>query len=190
MKYNLFIFVFSIVVFFTACSKSGTSGGALSSGPSWTLTFDGKKYSWSGTLPPSANNSGVSAYISSTGLYPTATMSMASSLVSGSYPQNISIQLSSVNTGTFEMTPSTYQISSPVGNTLTLVLNGNSSTMYSTIAPGSNIIFKINSLSNKTLATNGYTGLGYVTGTFSGTIGDLSGGMHTISGSFNAARYQ
>ena len=112
-------------IFFTACSKSGTCGESLTIGPNWTLTLDGKNYNWAGSLPTSANNSGVSAYISSSGLNQTATMSMASSLVSGSYPQNISVQLSSVNTVTFR-----------------------------------------------------------------GSILDLNGGMHSMSGSFNTAWYQ
>ncbi len=188
MKFKLLNLLFIASFIFSACSKSGSDGVVKPSGPSWTLTVDGKNYSWSGPIVATASNNGQASYVGTLDVSPRADMVMNSISVAGFAPQMIAVQLSSVGTGTFMMTPSINLIGPSPSNTFSLVLDNLN--LYSSIAPGSNITFKVNSLSNKTMVTDGVSGAGYVTGTFNGTIGDLLGGVHTISGSFNCVRLQ
>lgn len=188
MKYTFLIYAFVGAIFLSACSKTGTNEGSLTTGPNWTLTLDGKKYSWSGPFPATVSNNGQASYVGTFGISPAANIVLNSISVAGLAPQMITIQLSNTATGTFSMTPDTYIIGNDMGNSFSLVLDN--SKLFTTVAPGSNISFKVNSLSDKTFVTNGINGYGYVTGTFSGTIGDLSGGMHTISGTYNCVRMQ
>ncbi len=188
MKYKLLLQLFVASFIFSACSKSRSDGVVKPSGPSWTLTVDGKNYSWSGPFPATVSNNGQASYVGTFGISPAANIVLNSISVAGLAPQMITIQLSNTSTGTFSMTPDSYLIGNDMGNSFSLVLDN--SKLFTTVAPGSNISFKVNSLSDKTFVTNGISGYGYVTGTFSGTIGDLSGGMHTISGSYNCVRMQ
>ena len=59
---------------------------------------------------------------------------------------------------------------------------------FKRLPKGSDITFKVNSLSDKTLSSVGLSGVGYVKGTFSGTIADLFGVKHSISGTYNCVR--
>ena len=188
MKCKLLNLLFIASFFFSSCSKTGTNEGSFTSGPNWTLTLDGKKYSWSGPFPATVSNNGQASYVGTFGISPAANIVLNSISLAGLAPQMITIQLSNTSTGTFSMTPDTYLIGNDMGNSFSLVLDN--SKLFTTVAPGSNISFKVNSLSDKTFISNGISGYGYVTGTFSGTIGDLNGGMHTISGTYNCVRMQ
>jgi hypothetical protein len=186
MKFKLLIYAFITCFVFLGCSKSGNDTVLTPAGPSWTLTVDGKNYNWSGPIVATASNNGQASYTASTFIQPIADIALSSTSVSGFPPQIISVQLSSVSTGTFNISPNSYTLAQSLGNSFTLILDN--TTMYSSIFPGSDITFKVNSLSDKTLSSVGLTGVGYVKGTFSGTIADLFGVKHSISGTYNCVR--
>jgi len=186
MKFKLLIYAFIACFVFLGCSKSGNDTVLTPAGPSWTLTVYGKNYNWSGPIVATASNNGQATYTASTFIQPIADIALSSTSVSGIPPQIISVQLSSVSTGTFNISPNSYTLAQSLGNSFTLILDN--TTMYSSIFPGSDITFKVNSLSDKTLSSVGLTGVGYVKGTFSGTIADLFGVKHSISGTYNCVR--
>ena len=185
MRIKILIIIFLVSAFISSCSKSANDGTGLTSGPSWSLTVDGVNYSWSGPLQQTVKNNGEAIYIasdgSSLGLPSSAAIMLSNNTINGVSPQMVTAQLSSITTGTFIMSLTSYE------NSFVLITNSN---MYSSAYPGSNITFKVNSLSNNTLITSGLSGVGYVKGTFSGTISDLNGGSHSISGSYNCMRMQ
>ncbi len=65
-----------------------------------------------------------------------------------------------------------------------------SSTLYSKSYPGSNIVFKVNSLSEKSFLSTRFTSFGFVTVEFTGRIAGVNGVALDISGKFNAVRNQ
>jgi hypothetical protein len=190
LKNVFLVFVFLLSVFISGCSKSDNEGALLTNKPSWTLKLGDKNYSWSGPFPSISNNISQAIYSSTLGLNPTAIIALAKSANPEPSPLIITIELSSVNTGTFNMNPSTYPTSTTNGNSMIITLNDSSSTIYSTSYPGSNIVFKVNSLSEKSFLSTRFTSYGFVTGEFTGKIADVNGVALDISGKFNAVRNQ
>ena len=105
MKFKLLNLLLIASFIFSACSKTGTNEGSFTSGPNWTLTLDGKKYSWSGPFPATVSNNGQASYVGTFGISPAANIVLNSISVAGLAPQMITIQLSNTATGTFSMTP-------------------------------------------------------------------------------------
>jgi len=189
------------IIFIQSCSSGGGSGsttggsGSGSGNCRWTLVFNNQNYQWQGTYPATGTNDVQSIYTANSGTNPNGIMSLASPTVSGVRAQIISIQTETVNTGNFTMNENSYNQTTTIGNTFSLVLN--SSELYSSQYPGSNITVTISSLSpNSVLSTGGFVNAGYVSGTFNGTIVGIdtnTGGFtqpKSISGTFNSIRLQ
>ena len=174
-------------------NPTNNTGGACS----WELTINGRPYSWTGPYPQTPIT-GQSTFIASGTQNPTANIAMQGAVNGNVVGQTTSIILQSVRTGSFTLNENTWGVS---GDALGIVIqnaNGNISETYTSGATGSNIIVNITQLDNASVASSGSpSGAGYVSGTFSGSIGgvlDPSGlgtiTTATISGSFHAIRIQ
>lgn len=183
----LYALLFACSLTISSCKKSdsGRGGGTCS----WELTFDTPPaFSWSGTLPATGSNDGQAIYTGNSGTNTNVAMTMSSPTNGGVRDQTIGVELSSVRTGNFTMNEFSYDQNTLVGNVITIIFN--STTVYSSQFPGSNITFNISQLDQNSVATSGYSGAGYVSGSFSGNICDISGNSHVVSGTFNCIRLQ
>lgn len=178
------------------CSTSNptnNTGGACS----WELTINGRNYSWTGPYPQTPIT-GQSTFTASGTQNPTANIAMQGAVNGNVVGQTTAIVLQSVRTGSFTLNESTWGVS---GDALSIGIedaNGNISEEYTTAATNSNIIVNITQLDNSSVLSSGSpSGAGFVSGTFSGSIGgvlDPSGSgtitTATISGSFHSIRLQ
>ena len=188
MKKLYLYFLFLVVsVVLTSCSKNTDNANAANS-CNWTLNFDSQQYSWTGTYPSTGTNDGQAAYTGTSGSAPNGNMSLASPTIGGVRAQLMTATFLSVATGTFQMDQFSYNQTTFIGNTFSIVFN--SSEIYSTQFPGSNVVFTITDLSPNTFLNSGLSGAGYVKGSFTGTICNLNGDSHPINGTFSSIRLQ
>lgn len=188
MKNSIFICLLLSILFFFGCSSSSTNDNSSNSNLyKWSCKINGVPYSWEGSYPATTSNDGQCGYTASTGVNPTASMTMASASVSGFRSITCAISLTNTNSGLFTLN----QNSLTNNSAFNIVINS-SSTNFDVFSTSNSAQMNINiqSISPNSVTNSGLSGVGKVIGTFSGTVySPTSGITKTITeGIFEAVR--
>lgn len=180
----IYTLVLLLVVSVTnSCNTTSNSiGGSVVI--NWNLNIDGQSYSWSGTYPPSANQIVGSNYFLGSNNQGNIVLANSNSISSNCQMMISQAGMSAIGQYSFSPTSSVTDV---VNITITEGSVYNPRVYNSTF--GGTVKVNITSFPSGTIA-NYSSNSAILIGNFSGTIGRETGGVCSVSGTFQAIRTQ